>query len=78
MERILIVDDDPDIRQFIEVNLELEGFATETAENGRIALDSAKDRPPDLVLLDVMMPEMDGLTVLRRLRSAPATARNVG
>jgi len=73
-ERVLIVDDDPDIRQFVEVNLELEGFDTETAENGRIALDTAKDHPPDLVLLDVMMPEMDGLTVLRRLRATPATA----
>jgi diguanylate cyclase (GGDEF)-like protein len=73
-ERILIVDDDPDIRQFVQVNLELEGFETEPAENGRLALESAQARPPDLVLLDVMMPEMDGLTVLRRMRSAPATA----
>jgi DNA-binding response OmpR family regulator len=73
-ERVLVVDDDPDILHFVRVNLELEGFETETAANGRIALDSAKERPPDLVLLDVMMPEMDGLTVLHRLRSAPATS----
>ncbi len=73
-ERVLVVDDDPDIVQFVRMNLELEGFEAETAENGRIALDMAKARPPDLVLLDVMMPEMDGLTVLRRLRSSPATA----
>ena len=73
-ERVLVVDDDPDILQFVQVNLELEGFATDMAENGRVALDTAKDSVPDLILLDVMMPEMDGLTVLRRLRSAPATA----
>ncbi len=73
-ERVLVVDDDPDIVQFVRMNLELEGFEAETAENGRVALDMAKARPPDLVLLDVMMPEMDGLTVLRRLRSSPATA----
>ncbi|MFQ5555319.1 MAG: response regulator [Acidimicrobiia bacterium] len=73
-ERILVVDDDPDIIQFVKMNLELEGFEVETAENGRVALESAKSRPPDLILLDVMMPEMDGLTVLRRLRASPATA----
>lgn len=73
-ERVLVVDDDPDIVQFVRMNLELEGFDAETAENGRIALDMAKERPPDLILLDVMMPEMDGLTVLRRLRNSPATA----
>ena len=73
-ERVLVVDDDPDILKFVQVNLELEGYSAESAENGRIALDAAKDSPPDLVLLDVMMPEMDGLTVLRRLRSSPATA----
>ena len=73
-ERVLVVDDDPDILQFVEVNLKVEGYDTEAAESGRRALEAAKDAPPDLVLLDVMMPEMDGLTVLRRLRSAPATA----
>ncbi len=73
-ERILVVDDDPDILQFVRMNIELEGFEAETAEGGMAALDAAKARPPDLVLLDVMMPEMDGLTVLRRLRGMPATA----
>lgn len=73
-ERVLVVDDDPDILQFVQVNLELEGYTAERANSGRLALDVAKGALPDLVLLDVMMPEMDGLTVLRRLRSAPATA----
>ncbi len=72
-ERILIVDDDPDILQFVRMNLELEGFAVQTASSGPEALETARDTPPDLVLLDIMMPEMDGLTVLRRLRTMPAT-----
>jgi len=72
-EHILIVDDDPDILQFVRMNLELEGYAVSTAEGGVMALDLAKETPPDLVLLDIMMPEMDGLTVLRRLRTMPAT-----
>jgi diguanylate cyclase (GGDEF)-like protein len=72
-ERILIVDDDPDILQFVRMNLELEGFVVGTAEGGALALEAAKNTPPDLVLLDIMMPEMDGLTVLRRLRTMPAT-----
>ncbi|MGA9595847.1 MAG: response regulator [Acidimicrobiia bacterium] len=73
-DRILVVDDDPDILQFVEMNLDMEGFETHTAEGGRVALEIARERPPDLILLDVMMPELDGLTVLRRLRSSPATA----
>jgi len=73
-EQILVVDDDPDILQFVRMNLELEGFEVVTANGGREALDKAHDRPPDLVLLDVMMPEMDGLTVLSKLRASSATA----
>ena len=73
-DRILVVDDDPDILQFVEMNLDMEGFDALTAESGRVALELARERPPDLILLDVMMPEMDGLTVLRRLRSSPATS----
>ncbi len=72
-EKILIADDDPDILQFVRMNLELEGFTVQTAMSGPEALQVAKDSPPDLVLLDIMMPEMDGLTVLRRLRTMPAT-----
>ena len=72
-ERILIVDDDPDILHFVRMNLELEGFRVTTAGSGAEALQIAKEVPPDLVLLDIMMPEMDGLTVLRRLRTMPPT-----
>ncbi|MCL1599756.1 MAG: response regulator [Actinomycetia bacterium] len=73
-ERILIVDDDPDILQFVRLNLELDGFEVELAGGGREALEKAAAAPPDLMLLDVMMPEIDGLTVLRRMRSDPPTA----
>lgn len=73
-DRILVVDDDPDILQFVEMNLDMEGFEAQTALSGRVALEVARERPPDLILLDVMMPELDGLTVLRRLRSSPATS----
>lgn len=72
-ERILVVDDDPDILQFVRLNLELDGFRVETASGGREALERANANPPDLMLLDIMMPEIDGLTVLKRLRSDPPT-----
>ncbi|MEA2009354.1 MAG: response regulator, partial [Actinomycetota bacterium] len=73
-DRILVVDDDPDILQYVKMNLELEGFETETASNGVEALKVASENPPSLVLLDVMMPGMDGLTTLRHLRNDPPTA----
>jgi len=73
-ERILVVDDDPDILQFVQMNLELDGFRVDVADGGQSALDQAAERPPDLMLLDIMMPEIDGLTVLRRMRSDPPTA----
>ncbi len=71
-ERILVADDDPDILQFVRVNLELEGFEVDVAHDGKEAIAKVMASPPDLVLLDVMMPEMDGLTALRRLRMHPA------
>jgi len=73
-ERILVVDDDPDILQFVRLNLELDGFEVDLAGGGREALERAAEAPPDLMLLDVMMPEIDGLSVLRRLRSDPGTS----
>ena len=73
-ERILVVDDDPDILQFVRLNLELDGFEVDLAGGGREALERASEAPPDLMLLDVMMPEIDGLSVLRRLRSDPGTS----
>lgn len=72
--RVLLADDDQDIARFVELNLSLEGFEVEVVHDGQAALDSALMRPPDLVLLDVMMPKLDGVEVLRRLRAHAATA----
>jgi diguanylate cyclase (GGDEF)-like protein len=66
---ILIADDDEDIVRFVEVNLRLEGFEVATAFDGEQALQGAFDLLPDLVLLDVMMPKVDGFEVCQRLRS---------
>ncbi|MBU1226348.1 MAG: response regulator [Actinobacteria bacterium] len=72
-ERILIIDDDPDIVQFVRINLELEGYAVASAVGGAEGIDRAVAEPPDLVLLDIMMPGVDGMEVLHRLRTAPTT-----
>jgi len=73
-DRILVVDDDPEIREFVKTHLESEGFEIEVAASGPEALEFATERPPALVLLDVMMPGMDGLTTLRHLRNDVPTA----
>jgi diguanylate cyclase (GGDEF)-like protein len=72
-ELVLVADDDEDIVRFVEVNLRLEGFDVITASDGQEALASAYDMAPDLVLLDVMMPVIDGFEVCQRLRSDSRT-----
>ena len=72
MQRTLVIDDDPAITSVLKRGLSYEGFAVDTAASGQEGLRIARDQPPDLVVLDVMMPEMDGLEVLQRLRSADA------
>ena len=72
-ELILVADDDEDIVRFVEVNLRLEGFEVATAPDGEAALRSAYEILPDLMLLDVMMPKLDGFEVCQRLRSDPRT-----
>ena len=74
MSTVLVVDDDVDIARFIEVNLRLEGFEVIVAHDGEEALRVMATNVPDLVLLDVMMPGLDGVEVCRRLRSDPLTA----
>jgi CheY-like chemotaxis protein len=71
--RILIVDDEPLNVDYLEQELESLGFVTETAANGVEALERVAAAPPDLVLLDVMMPEMDGISALRVLKGDPET-----
>src|ERR671936_1658812 len=65
---VLIVDDEPRILDSVRMNLELEGYQVFEATNGQEALDEVRRRLPDLVVMDVMMPEMDGFEALRELR----------
>lgn len=69
-ERILIVDDESDILEFIKYNLDKEGYRVETALNGRQAIEAVEKFSPDLILLDVMMPEMDGIETCIELRNS--------
>ena len=71
---VLVADDDPDIIRFVEVNLRLEGYQVAVARNGEQALDKALELQPDLVLLDVRMPGIDGFEVCSRLRADPRGA----
>jgi diguanylate cyclase (GGDEF)-like protein len=72
-EVVVVADDDEDIVRFVEVNLRLEGFDVVTVSDGEQALQAAYEMMPDLVLLDVMMPKMDGFEVCQRLRTDPRT-----
>lgn len=72
--RVLVVDDDPDIVRFVEMNLRFEGFEVAVAGDGSQALAEIGRARPDLVLLDIMMPELDGVEVTRRIRADPLTA----
>jgi len=71
---ILIVDDDPNIRELVKYNLTLDGFIVSIAENGQQGLDCIRKGNIDLVLLDVMMPELDGLQVLSELKGSSLTS----
>lgn len=72
-KRILIIEDEPEMRRNLAMILRLEGFHPLTAENGRVGLRLASSEKPDLILCDVMMPELDGHGVLSALRSEPST-----
>jgi len=69
MERILLVDDEKDILEFLRYNLEKEGYEVKCASNGKTALEKAKKMLPHLIILDVMMPEMDGIETCKELRN---------
>ncbi len=68
--RILVIEDEDRIRQFLQRGLSYEGYRVDPAADGRAGLDMARDNPPDLVLLDIMLPGIDGFEVCRRLRAA--------
>jgi DNA-binding response OmpR family regulator len=72
---ILAVDDDPDILKLVVFRLERSGYVVLQARDGEEALRLALERPPDLFVVDVMMPKMDGLELVRRLRAEEATSR---
>ncbi len=75
--KILLVDDEEDIIDIIKYNLEKEDYIVETAMNGKGAVDKAKSFKPDLILLDVMMPEMDGIEACVQIRELPDQAETI-
>ena len=73
MKSVLIIDDEADIRDILTYNLKKDGFDVLTAENGQSGIEKAKAAQPDIIILDVMMPEMDGIEVCQILRSDEST-----
>jgi two-component system alkaline phosphatase synthesis response regulator PhoP len=71
--KILLVDDEPDVLDFLSYNLKKEGYEVFTASDGKSAIPIAKKVLPNLIILDVMMPEMDGIETCKELRSSPET-----
>jgi len=74
MKKILVIEDEPEMRRNLTTVLRLEQFHALPAENGRIGIELAKKEKPDLILCDVMMPELDGYGVIAALRADPETA----
>ncbi len=75
--KILLVDDEPDILEIIGYNLSAEGYQIFTAENGIEALEEARKHTPNLIILDVMMPEMDGIEACEKLRNIPELSETI-
>src|SRR5262249_60219660 len=71
--RVLVAEDDRSVRESLVLALELEGYTVDAVGDGEKALDAVLQAPPDVVVLDVMMPFLDGLTVCRRLRARGVT-----
>jgi two-component system alkaline phosphatase synthesis response regulator PhoP len=75
--KILLVDDEPDILEILEYNLSAEGYKVITAENGMEAIKLAKKKKPQLIILDVMMPEMDGMEACEQIRKIPGQENTI-
>ncbi len=75
MSRIFVVDDEPDVVELLQTVLQLEGFEVEVATDGRTALARLLGNPPDLLILDLMMPDLDGMELLKLLRLDPKGTR---
>jgi len=71
--KVLIADDEQDIKDVVQMYLETQGYEVETAYDGLDALDRINSWQPDVVLLDIMMPVMDGISVCKKMKSDPAT-----
>ncbi|HEV3455567.1 MAG TPA: response regulator [Thermoanaerobaculia bacterium] len=74
-EKILVIEDEPDIAEVLQYNLEKEGFDVETARRGDTGFDAVRRDNPDLILLDLMLPGIDGLELTRMLKRDPLTSR---
>lgn len=77
MIKILLVDDEPDILEFIEYNLRKEGYQVILAHNGKEAVETAKKEKPHLIIMDIMMPVMDGIEACRHIRAMPELQHTV-
>jgi len=75
--KILLVDDEPDILDFVGYNLKAEGYKVHTASSGRSGVSKAREVKPDLILLDVMMPEMDGIEACDHIRRLPGLEHTI-
>ncbi len=74
---ILLVDDEPDILEIVRYNLTAEGYTVETAENGFEAIEQAKSVRPQLIIMDVMMPKMDGIEACEKIRNIPELSETI-
>lgn len=71
VKRILLIEDEPEFRQAVRIRLEANGYAMIEADNGLAGLEAARNQAPDLIILDVMLPKMDGFKVAQALKSDP-------